>query len=222
MSLKRRSDAQTHFRRLTPTELRHSSIAATWYVEQRRCTGRRPPRCSSCFFQTVFKIVYKNCSSNIGVSCCVQIQLEGTSVGNLFLIKKEKNAGRPFPFQNTFSFFRQPCFCLNPGMPATTVPSATVPPAMAAAVLRPGATTSTDINDLHASLGHAHEGNLRETAKHMGIRLTGTLVPCSKCTAVKGIYRSVSRSTARRATRPLELLYGYLSGAMPTSTGGSV
>ena len=110
MSLKRRSDAQTHFRRLTPTELRHSSIAATWYVEQRRCTGRRPPRCSSCFFQTVFKIIYKNCSSNIGVSCCVQIQLEGTSVGNLFLIEKEKNAGRPFPFQNTCSFFRQPCY----------------------------------------------------------------------------------------------------------------
>ena len=110
VSLKRRSDAQTHFRRLTPTELRHSSIAATWYVEQRRCTGRRPPRCSSCFFQTVFKIIYKNCSSNIGVSCCVQIQLEGTSVGNVFLIEKEKNAGRPFPFQNTFSFFRQPCY----------------------------------------------------------------------------------------------------------------
>ena len=109
VSLKRRSDAQTHFRRLTPTELRHSSIAATWYVEQRRCTGRRPPRCSSSFFQTVFKIIYSNCSSNIGISCCVQIQLEGTSVGNLFLIEKGKNAGRPFPFQNTFSFLRQPC-----------------------------------------------------------------------------------------------------------------
>ena len=78
-------------------------------MEQRRCTGRRPPWCSSCFFQTVFKIIYSNCSSNIGVSCCVQIQLEGTSVGNLFLIEKEKTAGRPFPFQNAFSFFRQPC-----------------------------------------------------------------------------------------------------------------
>ena len=111
---------------------------------------------------------------------------------------------------------------LNPGMPATTVPSATVPSAMAAAVLRPGATTSTDINDLHASLGHTHEGNLHETTKQMGIRLTGTLVPCSECAAAKEIRRSVSRSTARRATRPLELLYGDLSGAMPASTEGSV
>ena len=58
-----------------------------------------------------------------------------------------------------------PAVCLYPGMPATTVPSATVLPAMAAAVLRTGATTSTDINYLHVSLGHAHEGNLRETAK---------------------------------------------------------
>ena len=71
--------------------------------------------------------------------------------------------------------------CLNPGMPATTVPIATVPPAMAAAVLRPGAYTLMDINDPHASLGHAHEGNLRKTAKRMGIRQTGTLVPCPKC-----------------------------------------
>ena len=115
-----------------------------------------------------------------------------------------------------------PAVCLNPVMSATTVPSATVPPAMAAAVLRPGATTSTDINYLHVSLGHAHEGNLRETAKQMGIRVTGTLVPCSEWAAAKGIRRSVSRSTVRRATKPLELLYGDLSGAMPASTGGSV
>ena len=116
-----------------------------------------------------------------------------------------------------------PAVCLNPGMPATTVPSATVPPAMAAAaVLRPGATTFAAINDLHVSLGHAHEGNMRETAKQMGMRVTGTLVPCSECVTAKGIRRSVSRSTARRATKPLELLYGDFSGAMPASTGGSV
>ena len=56
----------------------------------------------------------------------------------------------------------------------------------------------------------------------MGIRLTGTLVPCSKCAAAKGFRRSVSRSTARRETKPLELLYVDLSGTMPASTGRSV
>ena len=34
------------------------------------------------FFQIVFKIIDNICSSNIGVSCCTQIQLEGASVGN--------------------------------------------------------------------------------------------------------------------------------------------
>ena len=72
------------------------------------------------------------------------------------------------------------------------------------------------------SLGHAHEGNLRETAKQMGIRLTRTLVPCSECAAAKGFHRSVSRSTSRRATKPIELLYVDLSGAMPASTGRSL
>ena len=116
-----------------------------------------------------------------------------------------------------------PAVRLNPGMPATTVPSsATVPPAMAAAILRTGASTSMGINDLHASLGHAHEGNLRETTKQMGIRLTGTLVPCSECAAAKEIRWDISRFTARRATSPLELLYGDLSCAMPASTEGSI
>ena len=111
-----------------------------------------------------------------------------------------------------------PAVCLNLGMPATTVSSATVPPAMAAAVLRSGASTSMDINDLHASLGHAHEGNLREPAKQMGIRLMGTLVPCSECAAAKGIRRGyfavhgaagdqAARASVRRSLRRYAGLY---------------
>ena len=99
-----------------------------------------------------------------------------------------------------------PAVCLNPGRPATTVPRATVPPALAAAVLRPGATTSADINNLHVSLGHSHEGKLRETAKQMGIRVTKTFLPCSECAAAEGIRRSVSRpsrSSFCRAISPV-------------------
>ena len=144
----------------------------------------------------------------------------GRALGSRILFNKHANGN--YVQATKVAHHGSPAVSLNPGMPAITVPSATVSPAMAAAVLRPGATTSADINDLHASLGHAYEGNLRETAKQMGIWLTGTLVPCSECAAAKEIRRSVSRSTARRATRPLELLYGDLSGAMPASTGGSV
>ena len=151
----------------------------------------------------------------------VLLDKEGAHIlGSRILFTKHANGN--YVQATTVAHDDTPAICLNPGMPATTMPSATVPPAMAAAVLRPGATTSTDINDLHVSLGHVHEGNLRETAKYMGIRVTGTLVPCSECTAAKGIRRTVSRSTARRATKPLELLYGDLSSAMPASTGGSI
>ena len=60
MTFRRRTDPQSQVR-FTPTEeLRHSSIAARWCVEQRYCTGRRPPRCSNnWFWKTVFKITYK-------------------------------------------------------------------------------------------------------------------------------------------------------------------
>ena len=141
-------------------------------------------------------------------------------LGSIILFTKHANGN--YVQATKVAHHGSPAVFLNPGMPATTIPSATVPPAMAAAVLRPGATTSGDINDLHVSLGHAHEGNLSESAKPMGIRVTGTLVPCSECAAAKGIRPSVSRSTARWATRPLELLYGDLSGAMPAFTEGSV
>ena len=151
----------------------------------------------------------------------VLLDKEGAHIlGSIIIFTKHTNGN--YMQATKVAHHGSPAVCLNPGMPATTVPSATVPPAMTAAVLRPGVSTSMDINDLHASLGLALVGNLRETAKQMGMRLTGTIVPCSECTAAKGIRRGVSRSTARRATRPLELLYGDLSGAMPSSPGGSV
>ena len=107
-------------------------------------------------------------------------------------------------------------------MPATTVPSATVPPAMAAAVLRPGATTFVDIDDLHASLVHAHEGNLRETMKQIGIRLTGTIVPYSECAVVKEVGGSVSRSTVRRSTRLLDSFNDWRGRGYDDSVPGEV
>ena len=181
------------------------------------CAAREPRRfnglCDTCCW-----------FGHLSCDCLLQrdrIYSEGAHVlGSRILFTKHANGN--YVQATKVGHDGSPAVYLNPGMPATTVPSATVPPAMAAAVLRPGGTTSADINDLHVSLGRAHEGNLRETAKQMGIRVTGTLVPCSECAAANGIRRSVSRSTSRPATKPLELLYGDLSGAMPASSGGSV
>ena len=47
------------------------------------------------------------------------------------------------------------------------------PPAMVAAMMRPGAPSSMNVNDFHKSLGHANIKALHETAKQMGIKLTG-------------------------------------------------
>ena len=110
-----------------------------------------------------------------------------------------------------------PSVRLNPGMPATTVPSATVPPAMAAAVLRPGASTSIDNNDLHASLGYAHEGNLRETAKDGNtadgsartlLRMRGGEGNSSGCFVVHGAASDqAARASLRRSLRGYAGLY---------------
>ena len=169
------------------------------------CAAREPRRfyglCDTCRW-----------FGHLSCDCFLQrdrIYSEGAHIlGSIILLTKHANGD--YVQATKVAHDGSPAVCVNPGMPATTVPSATVPPAMAVAVLRPGATTSADINDLHVSLGHTHEENLRKTAKQMGIRVTGTLVPCSECAAAKGIRRSVSRSTARRATKPLELLYGDL------------
>ena len=47
------------------------------------------------------------------------------------------------------------------------------PPAMVAAMMRPGAPSSMNVNDFHSSLGHANIKTLYEAAKQMGIKLTG-------------------------------------------------
>ena len=47
------------------------------------------------------------------------------------------------------------------------------PPAMVAAVMRPGRQRSMNINDMHYCLGHANDATLRETAKQLRLKLTG-------------------------------------------------
>ena len=70
-------------------------------------------------------------------------------------------------------FFREEKF--GNYIEATRVARREKPPALAAAVLRPGRQRWIDINDLHCSLGHAHDTVLRETARQMGINVTGRL-----------------------------------------------
>ncbi|CAN0416100.1 unnamed protein product, partial [Hapterophycus canaliculatus] len=78
-----------------------------------------------------------------------------------------------------------------------------------------------DVNNLHVSLAHANERIVRETAKQMGIRATGTMAHCPSCAEVKAPRRGVRSHTSLQSRQPLELLYGDLSGPMPASRGGA-
>ena len=90
-----------------------------------------------------------------------------------------------------------------------------------AAVLAPGKMRRIDINDLHVSLAHSHADTLRETARQMGIKVFGELVPCAGCSEAKGRRMAVPWTTECRSTRPLERLFVDLSGQQPASAGGA-
>ncbi|CAB1096622.1 unnamed protein product [Ectocarpus sp. CCAP 1310/34] len=97
------------------------------------------------------------------------------------------------------------------------------PPAMVAVMLRPGTQSSIDYNALHCSLGHANSKTLYETARQMGIKVTGTPEYCDGCAESKAIQRSVPKviSPSRRTTRPLERVAMDLAGPFGQSSGGA-
>ena len=98
---------------------------------------------------------------------------------------------------------------------ATRVARHGKPPALAASVLRPGRQRCIDVNDLHCFLGHAHDAILRDTARQMGIKVTGRLGYCDGCAGGKGIHKAVAKSTSCRAEKRMQRLY------VPTSAGGA-
>ena len=69
---------------------------------------------------------------------------------------------------------------------ATRVERHANPPAFAAAVINPGKQRWIDVNDLHCSLGQAHDVVLRETARQLGIKITRRLGYCDGCAGGKG------------------------------------
>ena len=97
------------------------------------------------------------------------------------------------------------------------------PPAMVAAMMRPGAPSSMNVNDFHNSLGHANVKALHETAKQMGIKLTGIQEYCDGCAAAKAIKRAIPKvvDSSRKSSRPFQRIFMDLAGGYPKSTGGA-
>ena len=73
----------------------------------------------------------------------------------------------------------------------------------ACAVIAPGKVKTPnlppDINILHCTFGHAHEGLLKKTATQQGIAYSGELHECRGCSMAKGLRKPIARSTHTRA-----------------------
>ena len=87
--------------------------------------------------------------------------------------------------------------------------------------MRPGRRRSMNINDMHYSLGHANDPTLRETAKSLRLKLNGHPQHCSGCGEAKAIRAAVPKTTSFRAARPLERLFGDLTGPFSPSAGAA-
>ena len=97
------------------------------------------------------------------------------------------------------------------------------PPAMVAAMTRPGPPSSMNMNDFHNSLGHANVKALYEIAKQMGIKLTGIQEYYDGCAAAKAIKCTVSKivDSSRKSSRFFQRIFMDLAGGYPKSTGGA-
>ena len=92
----------------------------------------------------------------------------------------------------------------------------------ACAVIAPGKAPNppTDINILHCTFGHAHEGLLKKTATQQGIAYSGELHECRGCSMAKGLRKPIARSTHTRADKRLQRVFVDLSGPMAVKSIG--
>ena len=93
------------------------------------------------------------------------------------------------------------------------------PPAMVAAMMRPGPQRSMDCDDLHFSPGHTNDDNARETAKQRGTKVTGVRGSCDGCGESKAIRCAVPKETTHKAERPMKCVFVDLAGPFLASAG---
>ena len=96
-----------------------------------------------------------------------------------------------------------------------------VPPAMVAAMMRPGPQRNMNCDDLHFSLGHTNDENAQKTAKQRGIKVTGVRGYCDGCGGSKAIRRTVPKETTLKAEIPMKRVFVDLAGPFLTSAGGA-
>ena len=100
---------------------------------------------------------------------------------------------------------------------ATRVEHGADPPAMVAAMMRPGQQRGINNDDLHIPLGHTNDAIAPETEKQMGMKVTDTRGYCDDCCEAKAIRRAVPRKTKVKSGRPLQRVFIDPTGPYPPS-----
>ena len=81
---------------------------------------------------------------------------------------------------------------------------------------------SRGVVEMHRLLGHPSEQITRDTAKQLGVELSGPWTPSVACSKAKARRNAVSKSTNTRSTRRAGRVFVDLGDSMPaTSLGGS-
>ena len=93
---------------------------------------------------------------------------------------------------------------------------------IAAAVLSPGNMHNVESNAFRVAVAHSHEVTLRQTARHLGVRVSGELVACAGCFEAKGRRMAVPWTTECRSAKPLQSLFVDLSGKRSLSASGAM
>ena len=102
----------------------------------------------------------------------------------------------------------------------TRVEHGTGPPAMVAAMMRPGQQRSIGRDDLHISLATpTTPTQLRP--QRMGIKVTSTRGYCDACGKAEAIRLAVPRETKLKLWRSLQRVFIDLTGPFPPSTSGA-
>ena len=91
------------------------------------------------------------------------------------------------------------------------------PPAMVAAMMRPGQQQGINNDGLQISLGHTNDAIARAAAKQMGTKVADTRGYCDGCSEAKAIRRAVPRKTKVKSGRPLQRVFIDPTGPYPPS-----
>ena len=95
------------------------------------------------------------------------------------------------------------------------------PPAMVAAMMRPEPQRSMNCDDLHFSLDHTNNDNVRETAEQSSIKATGVRGYYDGCGESKAIRRAIPKESTLKAERPMKRVFVDLAGPFLTSADGA-